>query len=74
VRLTELIEDCTNIIVRWFVDASEDVAKERVVQRHLAAGIEANRAAAEERANSNDLLNSRLIREKLIAPDLVIQN
>jgi pantothenate kinase len=56
------------------VDASEEVAKERVVLRHLAAGIESSRAAAEKRVDSNDTLNGRHIREKLIKPDLIISN
>ena len=59
---------------RWFVDAPEEVAKERVVLRHLAAGIETSRAAAEKRVEGNDILNGRHIREKLIEPDLVISN
>jgi pantothenate kinase len=59
---------------RWFVDAPEDVAKERVVLRHLAAGIESTRTAAEKRVESNDILNGRHIREKLIKPDLIISN
>lgn len=62
------------ILSRWFVDAPEDVAKERVVKRHLAAGIESTREAAEARVESNDLLNGRLIREQRVTPDLIIQN
>jgi pantothenate kinase len=59
---------------RWFVDAPEDTAKERVVLRHLAAGIETKRADAEKRVEINDLLNGREIRANLIQPDLVISN
>ena len=59
---------------RWFVDASDAVAKERVVKRHLAAGIESTREAAEARVESNDMLNGRLIRKNRIKPDLIIQN
>lgn len=61
-------------LCRWFVNSSEDVAKERVVLRHLAAGIESSREAAEVRVDSNDTLNGRQIREKLIKPDLIISN
>lgn len=63
-----------NLSTRWFVDAPEDVAKERVVLRHLAAGIETYRADAEKRVELNDLLNGREIRANLIQPDLVISN
>ncbi|KIW01440.1 uncharacterized protein PV09_07198 [Verruconis gallopava] len=67
-------EIATLVDEKWFVDAPESVAKERVVQRHLAAGIEKDRAAAEVRVRNNDLLNGRIIRDKLIKPDLVINN
>lgn len=67
-EIASLVDD------KWFVDAPEDVAKERVVLRHLAAGIETNREDAERRVESNDLLNGRHIREQLIRPDLVISN
>ena len=44
-EIASLVDD------KWFVDAPEDVAKERVVLRHLAAGIETNREDAESIAD-----------------------
>ncbi|KAK8085940.1 hypothetical protein PG994_000914 [Apiospora phragmitis] len=59
---------------RWFVDVPPEVAKERLVLRHLAAGIETSREAAAHRAEENDLPNGDLIRSKLIEPDVRIVN
>ncbi|KAK3944401.1 putative kinase [Diplogelasinospora grovesii] len=58
----------------WFVDVSPDVAKERLVRRHLQAGIEQTREAAAHRAEENDMPNGQLIRSKLIEPDVRILN
>ena len=73
-KLANLITECKTYLFRWFVDASEEIAKERVVLRHLAAGIEVDRCSAERRVESNDLLNGRQIREHLIEPDFIILN
>ncbi|KAI1848123.1 hypothetical protein JX266_005836 [Neoarthrinium moseri] len=59
---------------RWFVDVSRDVAKERLVARHLAAGIETSREAAMIRAEDNDIPNGDLIRAHLLEPDVRIIN
>lgn len=45
----------------WFVDVKEDVARERLTRRHVAAGIETNEDAARRRAEENDLVNGREI-------------
>lgn len=49
----------------WFVEVDEARAKERLVARHLASGIEKDREAAGKRAESNDLVNGREILSRL---------
>lgn len=53
---------------------SLEVAKERLVQRHLVAGIETSREAASIRVEDNDLPNGELVKTKLVKPDLVVIN
>ncbi|RMZ71160.1 phosphoribulokinase uridine kinase family [Pyrenophora seminiperda CCB06] len=59
---------------RWFVDAPPEKVQDRLVQRHLAAGIETSMPAAIARAQENDMPNGELIRSLLVKPDVVIQN
>lgn len=59
---------------RWFVEVSDSIAKQRLIDRHLRAGIETTRDAAEVRAESNDMRNAHLIRKRLVSPDVVIHN
>lgn len=59
---------------RWFIDASRDVAKQRITQRHLAAKIEHTLQAAEGRAEANDLPNGDFIRMHSVAPEVIIKN
>jgi pantothenate kinase len=61
-------------LLRWFVDASRNVAKGRITQRHLAAKIEHTVQAAEERAEVNDLPNGDFIRTHSVSPDVIIKN
>ncbi|KAK8024988.1 P-loop containing nucleoside triphosphate hydrolase protein [Apiospora arundinis] len=67
-KMAELVDE------KWFVDVPPEVAKERLVLRHLAAGIETSREAAAHRAEENDLPNGHLIRSKLLAPDVRVVN
>ncbi|KAK7949387.1 uncharacterized protein PG986_010273 [Apiospora aurea] len=67
-KIAELVDE------RWFVDVPPEVAKERLVLRHLAAGIETSREAAAHRVEENDLPNGALIRSKLFEPDVRIVN
>ena len=46
---------------RWFVDVREDVARRRLVERHVRTGVAGSREEAEERVQGNDLLNGREI-------------
>lgn len=51
-----------------------DVVKERLVMRHIAAGIEPNRELASRRVEDNDIPNGDFIRSKLIKPNVTILN
>lgn len=53
---------------RWFVHVSEAVARTRLTHRHVEAGIAPDEAAAEYRADTNDLPNGAWIREHTIEP------
>ncbi|PLB33501.1 kinase-related protein [Aspergillus candidus] len=45
----------------WFVDVDFEVARERLVRRHVLAGIAEDERAAEKRVRENDLVNGREI-------------
>lgn len=45
----------------WFVEVDESVAKERLIKRHVVAGIAKDEKEAAQRAESNDLVNGREI-------------
>ena len=59
---------------KWFVDTPRDVVLYRLVQRHLAAGIETDINKSVERVKANDLVNGDLIRSLLITPDVIVEN
>ncbi|CAG8126442.1 unnamed protein product [Penicillium olsonii] len=59
---------------RVFVDTDPLEARGRLAARHLQAGIEKTLEDGYRRVDSNDYLNGVSIREKLLAPDLVVQN
>ncbi|KAH7304273.1 phosphoribulokinase/uridine kinase [Stachybotrys elegans] len=59
---------------RWFIDVNPQVALERLVTRHIQAGIETSRDAAVARALENDIPNGDMIRSKLIEPTIRIIN
>ncbi|TRX93426.1 hypothetical protein FHL15_005701 [Xylaria flabelliformis] len=48
---------------RWFVDVDFDVARRRLVARHVKAGIAKDEEEARKRADENDLVNGRQIVE-----------
>jgi len=58
---------------RWFVDVPPAVARARLVRRHVAAGLAADEAAAERRADDNDLPNGRDIVRLLLPVDEVVE-
>ncbi|KAL4937965.1 hypothetical protein BDV06DRAFT_202005 [Aspergillus oleicola] len=45
----------------WFVEVDFDTARQRLIKRHVKAGIAADEKEAEKRANENDLVNGREI-------------
>ncbi|KAJ5570481.1 uncharacterized protein N7459_009911 [Penicillium hispanicum] len=45
----------------WFVDVDFEVARERLVRRHVLAGIAKDEAEADKRARENDLVNGKEI-------------
>jgi pantothenate kinase len=47
----------------WFVDVPEEVARQRLIKRHVTSGIAANEEEAAKRADENDLVNGREIIE-----------
>ena len=47
----------------WFVEVDFEVARGRLVRRHLAAGIAADEEEAQRRVTENDLVNGREIVE-----------
>ena len=56
------------------MDVPSEIAKQRLVTRHLRAGIETTEEAALARVEENDIQNDNMIRSKLIQPDIVIVN
>nr|OQO26678.1 hypothetical protein B0A51_07678 [Rachicladosporium sp. CCFEE 5018] len=45
----------------WFVDVAEDVAKKRLIERHVASGVAKDAEEAARGADENDLINGREI-------------
>ncbi|KAJ5081516.1 hypothetical protein NUU61_009780 [Penicillium alfredii] len=45
----------------WFVDVDFEVARQRLIRRHVQAGIAKDEAEADKRARENDLVNGKEI-------------
>lgn len=58
----------------WFVDVPFDVARRRLVGRHVAAGIAADEEEAGRRADENDLVNGREIVENMVPVNEVVHS
>ena len=56
----------------WFVDVEEDVARQRLIKRHVASGIVANEEEGRKRADDSDLLNGKEIIDGRLDVDEVI--
>ena len=56
----------------WFVQVDEDVARQRLIHRHVESGIAANEDEAARRADENDLVNGKEITEGRLEVDEVI--
>lgn len=59
---------------RVYVDTDPLEARDRLAVRHLRAGIEKSLEDGYRRVDSNDYLNAIHIREKLLAPNIVVKN
>lgn len=47
----------------WFVEVQEEIARERLIARHVKSGIASDAADAAKRVDENDLINGREIIE-----------
>ncbi|KAI0972455.1 P-loop containing nucleoside triphosphate hydrolase protein [Xylaria arbuscula] len=61
-----LMDEC------WFVDVDFEVARRRLVARHVKAGIAKDEEEARKRADENDLVNGRQIVENRVRVDEVV--
>ncbi|KAH3670391.1 hypothetical protein OGAPHI_000906 [Ogataea philodendri] len=59
---------------RWMVAANLDQIRERIIKRHLEAGISSTREEAEARTDHNDMVNGEYIRNNSCDVDLIIRN
>lgn len=48
----------------WFIETSKDLVRERIIRRHLDAGIAANKEEAAARADGSDMQNALYINNK----------
>uniref|UniRef100_A0AC35GVW1 Phosphoribulokinase/uridine kinase domain-containing protein n=1 Tax=Panagrolaimus sp. PS1159 TaxID=55785 RepID=A0AC35GVW1_9BILA len=58
---------------KWLITADWEIIKERLIQRHLNAGICSNFNEALERANENDIPNGKYIIENSVKPDFTFR-
>ncbi|KAI5837548.1 P-loop containing nucleoside triphosphate hydrolase protein [Morchella snyderi] len=58
----------------WFVSVDRDVARKRLIARHLMAGLADTEEAAAKRADENDLVNGDYIVENMCTPSRVIRS
>jgi pantothenate kinase len=57
---------------RWFVEVDFEVARKRLIHRHIKAGIAANEEEAGKRADENDLVNGKeIVEHRLDVHELV---
>ncbi|KAI9929455.1 hypothetical protein MW887_000927 [Aspergillus wentii] len=56
----------------WFIDVDREIARARLVKRHVASGIVADEEAAEHRISSTDFLNADDIMEnRLVVQEII---
>ena len=57
----------------WFVDVDFDIARQRLVRRHIRAGIAKDDADANKRVTENDLVNGmEIVSDRLSVQEVVI--
>ncbi|KAL1406807.1 hypothetical protein Q8F55_006214 [Vanrija albida] len=55
-----------------WVDTPRDVARERIVRRHLREGVEATPEAAARRADQSDMVNADTLLSNRLVPSIVV--
>ena len=59
----------------WFVDVGFDVARKRLVARHVKAGLAQDEEAAGKRADDNDLVNGKeIVDHRLKVHETIVNN
>jgi len=58
----------------WFVDVDFEVARKRLVKRHVKAGIARDEAEADKRARENDLVNAKEIVDNRLKVQEVVES
>ena len=58
----------------WFVELDNDVARKRLISRHVKAGIAKDEEDAGKRADQNDLINGQEIMQKRRKIDEIVQS
>ena len=58
----------------WFLDVDFDVARERLIYRHVRAGIAQNEEEAKKRADENDLVNGKEIVENRLEVHEIVRS
>ncbi|KIO32416.1 hypothetical protein M407DRAFT_66737 [Tulasnella calospora MUT 4182] len=53
---------------RWYVEVDYDVARERLVRRHVVTGVTETEEEARIRADNNDIPNGRFVEENMLTP------
>lgn len=57
----------------WFVEVDFEIARKRLIPRHLNAGIAANIEDADRRVRENDLVNGeQIVRERLHVNEVIL--
>jgi pantothenate kinase len=59
---------------KWFIVVERDVARERVIQRHLISGVAETEVEAAKRFDENDWPNGEFVVENSNVPDRVIHS
>jgi pantothenate kinase len=67
-EISSLVDDT------WFIDVDPKLARTRIAQRHVQAGIERDMIHALARADTNDMINGARIQTLLIPPRFKIQS
>ncbi|KAJ5304761.1 uncharacterized protein N7443_004421 [Penicillium atrosanguineum] len=56
----------------WFVDVDFEIARKRLIRRHVKAGIARDEEEADKRARENDLVNGReIVDNRLVVQEVV---